>query len=69
MPAKFPDGTPAVTSVKYGKGEAIYFAANPFVPECLVEGDGWNRLFRAFQEHIGAKTARPIWRFKLPAPN
>ena len=67
--AKFADGAPAITSVKYGKGEAIYFAANPFVPECLVEGDGWNRLFRAFQEHIGAKTDRPIWRFKLPAPN
>jgi hypothetical protein len=66
--AKFADGAPAVTSVKYGKGEAIYFAANPFVPECLVEGDGWNRLFRALQEHIGAKTDRPIWRFKLPAP-
>ena len=64
--ATFPDGSPAITCSAYGSGEAIYFAANPFVPDCLVEGRGWEKLFRAIQEHLGAKTDRPIWRFKLP---
>ena len=64
----FPDGSPAVTVAKYGKGQAIYFAANPFVPECLFEGDRWDGLFRAFQTHLGAKTGRPIWHFRLPEP-
>lgn len=66
--ATFADGSPAITMTRYGKGRAIYFAANPFVPECLI-GDGrWDAFFRALQEHLGAKTDRPIWRFKLPAP-
>lgn len=66
--AKFTDGTPAITIAKYGKGRAIYFAANPFVPECLLGGGEWDAFFHALQEHIGAKTDHPIWRFKLPAP-
>ena len=67
--AKFSDGTPAITVSKYGKGQAIYFAANPFVPECLCQGDGWNKLLQALQQHLGAKLDRPIWRFKIPAPS
>ena len=62
----FADGSPAITVAKYGKGRAIYFAANPFAPECLFEGDRWDGLFRAFQKHLGAKVDRPIWRFRLP---
>jgi len=66
--ATFTDGTPAITMARYGKGRAIYFAANPFVPECLM-GDGrWDAFFRALQQYLGAKTDRPIWRFKLPVP-
>ncbi|MDI6827383.1 MAG: hypothetical protein QME62_02735 [Armatimonadota bacterium] len=65
--AVFPDGSPAVTACRYGKGEAVYFAANPFVPECLFEGDKWDNLFRAFQRHLGAKVDRLIWRFRLPS--
>ncbi|MCL6518998.1 MAG: hypothetical protein K6T99_04145 [Armatimonadetes bacterium] len=65
--AVFADGTPAITAHRYGKGEAVYFAANPFVPECLFESDKWDRLFRAFQMHLGAKVDRPIWRFRLPS--
>ncbi len=66
--AKFEDGSPALTVANYGKGKAIYFAANPFVPASLCEGAGWESLFRALQTHLGAKTDRPIWRFKLPSP-
>lgn len=66
--ATFTDGTPAITMAKYGKGRAIYFAANPFVPECLLGGGEWEAFFRALQKSVGAKTDRPIWRFKLPAP-
>ncbi|HET6453458.1 MAG TPA: beta-galactosidase trimerization domain-containing protein, partial [Armatimonadota bacterium] len=65
----FTDGSPAITVVKYGKGRAVYFAANPFVPECVFAGDRWDGLFRAFQTHLGAKTNRPIWRFRLPPPD
>jgi len=64
----FADGSPAITVAKYGRGQAIYFAANPFVPECLFEGDRWDGVFRAFQTRLGAKVDRPIWRFKLPTP-
>jgi len=64
----FADGSPAITVAKYGKGQAAYFAANPFVPECLFQGDRWDGLFRAFQKHLGAKTDRPIWHFRLPDP-
>jgi len=67
--ATFPDGSPAITVSKYGKGQAVYFAANPFVPECLFDGDRWDGLFRAFQTHLNAKVDRPIWRFKLPPPH
>lgn len=66
--AKFADGSPAITVAKYGRGQAVYFAANPFIPECLCEGKGWDTLFRAFQQHLGAKIHRPIWRFKIPSP-
>lgn len=66
--ARFDDGTPAITIAEYGKGRAIYFAANPFVPECLLEGGEWDAFFRAIQKFVGAKTDLPIWRFKLPAP-
>ena len=66
--AAFDDGTPAITMSKYGKGRAIYFAANPFVPECLLKGSEWESFFRAIQGFVGAKTDLPIWRFKLPAP-
>ncbi len=65
---RFADGTPAITVARYGKGQTVYFAANPFVPECLLQGDGWDRLFKCFQHHLGAKVDRPIWHFKLPAP-
>jgi hypothetical protein len=65
----FADGSPAITVSKYGKGQAIYFAANPFVPDCLFEGDRWDELFRAFQTRLGAQIDRPIWRFRLPAPS
>lgn len=67
--ATFPDATPAITVSDYGKGRAIYFAANPFVPQWLFEGDRWDGLFRAFQKRLGAKIDRPIWRFRLPAPD
>jgi len=67
--ATFPDGSPAITVSRYGRGQAIYFAANPFVPECLFEGDRWDGLFRAFQTSLGAKVDRPIWRFRLPPPD
>ncbi len=66
--AKFDDGSPAITMAKYGEGRAIYFAANPFVPECLLGGDRWDGFFRALQQHLGAKIDRPIWHFKFPAP-
>ena len=65
----FADGSPAITAARYGKGRAIYFAANPFVPECLFEGDRWDGLFKALQTHLGAKVDRPIWRFRLPPPD
>lgn len=65
----FADGSPAITVAKYGKGRAIYFAANPFVPWCLFEGDRCDGLFRAFQKHLGAQIDRPIWRFRLPSPD
>ena len=66
--AQFPDGNPAITIRKYGRGKAIYFAANPFVPECLFEGTKWDALFRQFQMHLGAKVDREIWHFRLPPP-
>lgn len=67
--ATFLDGSPAMTVLKYGKGQAVYFAANPFVPECLFAGDRWDGVLRAFQQHLGAKVDRPIWRFRLPPPD
>jgi hypothetical protein len=66
--ARFDDGSPAITMAKYGAGRAIYFAANPFVPECLLSGDKWDGFFRALQQYLGAKIDRPIWHFKFPAP-
>lgn len=66
--ATFTDGSPAITMAKYGAGRAIYFAANPFVPECLLGDDKWDGFFRALQQYLGAKIDRPIWHFKFPAP-
>lgn len=64
---RFSDGSTAITENRYGKDTAIYFAANPFIPECLL-GDRWDLVFREFQFRMGARTDGSVWRSKFPAP-
>ena len=63
--ARFTNGEPAIVSHKYGKGRAIYFAANPFSIKNLSD-EGWKGFFKTFQSSLGLKTDHDIWRFKFP---
>ncbi|MBU2652445.1 MAG: hypothetical protein KKA81_16080, partial [Bacteroidetes bacterium] len=67
--AAYPDGEPASVERNYGKGRAIYFAANPFTPESILGESAWSQFFLSIQKNVGAKTNRDIWRFLLPIEN
>lgn len=62
--AAFPDGSPAATIRRCGKGTIIAFASNPFAStdrsSQVVE------LVKQIQLAAGARTNHDIWRFKLP---
>ena len=62
--ALFPDGSPAITVRKHGKGYVIFFAADPFASH--DRNRGMIQLVRNIQLAAGAKIGRDIWRFKLP---
>jgi len=63
--ATYPDGTPAIVSRKFRKGNVVTFAANPFAPRIAVEKTQWPAFFKALQENAGCVVERPIWRFCL----
>jgi hypothetical protein len=62
--ATFADGTPAVTSHKYGKGRVITFAIDAFASPYRNIAN--TEFFKNLQTVVGAKENLPIWRFKLP---
>ncbi len=64
---EFPDGSAAVVEHAYGKGRGLYFAANPFAPDVLLQKSEIANIFRRIQQDAGAATDHPIWRFMLPA--
>jgi len=64
--ARFKTGEPAIIERKYGKGNIIYFAANPFIPDAVVEPGKWAEFFHGVQKKAGCEIDRPIWQFELP---
>lgn len=62
---RYSDGTPAITSKKYGSGEVFYFAVNPFTYQA-IDNKEWIDIFRKLQIKAQAKINRDIWRFKFP---
>ena len=65
--ARFPNGEPAITCRRFGKGQVIFFAANPFHEEA-VNDPLWVTFFRNLQRYAGVKINEKIWRFSLPVP-
>jgi Carbohydrate family 9 binding domain-like/F5/8 type C domain len=63
--AAYKDGTPAIIEHKYGKGKAVFFAANPFKLKGLSD-KGWKTFFTLFQKKYGLKVGHDIWRFQFP---
>jgi hypothetical protein len=66
--ATFPDGKPAAYSRKVGKGQILYFAAQPFGnSELAVAPGAWADVFRTLETKVGEKMDLDIWDFELPA--
>lgn len=63
--ATYPDGKPAIVSRGIGKGQAVYFAFNPFSPKAISQ-PGWQAFFKAFEKRLGIATDLNIWRFQFP---
>ena len=64
--ARFGDGRAAAVLNRTGRGQALYFAFNPFA-DVTLRSRSWLRLFRALCEGLGIELGRDIWRFKIPA--
>jgi hypothetical protein len=63
----YPDGSPAGVLNPCGRGQVIYFAANPFQPEALLGQGEWELAFRQLLPFLGVPTDEAIWRFRLPS--
>ena len=63
--ANYNDGTPAITEHKYGKGKAVFFAANPFHLKALNDNE-WKTFFTQFQKEYSLEVGHDIWRFQFP---
>ena len=64
--ADYLGGEPAVVEHALGEGKTVYFAANPFTPASLLDGESWEGFLKALQEEAGEAMGLPIWRFRLP---
>ena len=72
--AAFPDGSPAITMHRYGRGKVYYFAADPLYARyesprkwsMVAPGSPIVQFFGAIQRAAGVKSGHDIWRFKLP---
>lgn len=63
--AEYPDGTPAITLSRHGKGECIYFAFQPCMKP-VFENRKWVLLFRELARSLGVATNHRVWQFQLP---
>ncbi len=63
---KLSSDNPGIIYRQYGKGQVIYFAANPFSPQVLKEEPKWAELMKDIQKLVGEPTDLPIWKFKIP---
>ncbi len=66
--ATYVDGQPAAFERSVGKGQVIYFAAQPFGDSGLaLEPGAWEALFTDLARQVGEPTAVPLWDFMIPA--
>jgi len=66
--ATYGDGQPAAFARSVGKGQVIYFAAQPFGDSTLALTPGaWANLFGTLARQVGEPGNRPIWDFMVPA--
>ena len=67
MLAKFDTGQAAIIAHKFGKGQVITFAENPFesTKKILADKD-WVGFFKRLHASFGLKVDQDIWRFQFP---
>jgi hypothetical protein len=63
--AEFEGGLPAITRNTYGKGQALYFASQPFNKNAIADSN-WKKFTKKLHASLGGKLGHKIWRFKLP---
>ncbi|HEY3265838.1 MAG TPA: beta-galactosidase trimerization domain-containing protein [Armatimonadota bacterium] len=63
--AVYPDGRPAIVLGRYGRGQTVYFAFNPFSPKAISEPN-WKAFFKTLEKRFGIAVDQKIWRFQFP---
>ncbi|MFA5858614.1 MAG: beta-galactosidase trimerization domain-containing protein [Elusimicrobiota bacterium] len=66
--ARLDNGNPGIIVRNYGKGKVIYFAANPFSPQVLLDEPKWAAIVGDIEKMGGEPAKLPIWNFRIPKP-